>query len=103
MKIILLYILSFLDSFRVHVRACVCVHMCVHVCACVCAHVCACVCVRVCVCVCRVGGGAINLIHVTSSWLKAEILNDSILLGSFSNFYISFELNYVLRSNTIIY
>ena len=79
MKIILLYILSFLDSFRVHV----------HVCACV--------------CVCRVGGGAISLIHVTLPWLKAEILNDSILFDSFSNFYISFELNYVLRSNKIIY
>ena len=39
---------------------------------------CVCVCVYVCVCVCRVGGGAINLIHVTASWLKAELLNDSI-------------------------
>ena len=77
--------------------ACAYFEPCAHVRLCVRAHVC------VCVCVCRVGGGAINLIHVTSSWLKAEILNDSILLGSFSNFYISFELNYVLRSNKIIY
>ena len=44
-----------------------------------------------------------SLIHVTLPWLKAEILNDSILFDSFSNFYISFELNYVLRSNKIIY